>query len=71
MRVLITGSAGMLGSAVYPAFSAAGHEVVATDLEPREVAGLPMGRLDVRVHSEVTAAMTAPASSHRWQSARV
>lgn len=53
MRVLITGAAGMLGSAVYPAFAAAGHDVVATDLEPREVAGLPMGRLDVRVHSEL------------------
>lgn len=53
MRVLITGAAGMLGSAVYPAFAAAGHDVVATDLEPREVAGLPMGRLDVRVYSEL------------------
>ena len=53
MRVLITGAAGMLGSAVYPAFVAAGHAVVATDLEPREVAGLPMSRLDVRSFSEV------------------
>ena len=53
MRVLITGAAGMLGSAVYPAMVAAGHDVFATDLEPREVAGLPMGRLDVRVHSEL------------------
>jgi len=57
MRVLITGSAGMLGSAVYPAFVAAGHDVVATDLEPREMAGLPMGRLDVRVHAEVADAV--------------
>ena len=48
MRVVITGSAGMLGSAVLPAFVAAGHEVIATDLRPREVGGLPMGRLDVR-----------------------
>ena len=53
MRVLITGAAGMLGSAVYPAFIAAGHEVVATDLEPREVAGLPMSMLDVRDHAGV------------------
>jgi dTDP-4-dehydrorhamnose reductase len=53
MRVLITGAAGMLGSAVYPAMVAAGHDVVATDLEPREVAGLPMDRLDVRVYSQV------------------
>jgi dTDP-4-dehydrorhamnose reductase len=43
----------MLGSAVYPAFVAAGHEVVATDLEPREVAELPMGRLDVRMYSDM------------------
>lgn len=48
MRVLITGSAGMLGSAVYPAFVAAGHDVVATDLAPRPVGDLPMGGLDVR-----------------------
>jgi dTDP-4-dehydrorhamnose reductase len=57
MRVMITGSAGMLGSAVYPAFVAAGHDVVASDLEPREMAGLPMGRLDVRVHAEVADAV--------------
>ena len=48
MRVLITGSAGMLGSAVYPEFVSAGHSVTATDLTPRNVRGLPMGRLDVR-----------------------
>lgn len=57
MRVLITGAAGMLGSAVYPAFTAAGHDVVATDLVPRDVAGLPMGRLDVRVHADVVEAV--------------
>jgi dTDP-4-dehydrorhamnose reductase len=56
MRVLITGAAGMLGSAVYPAF-AARHDVLATDLEPREVAGLPMSSLDVRVHADVVAAI--------------
>jgi dTDP-4-dehydrorhamnose reductase len=59
MRVLITGAAGMLGSAVYPAFVAAGHEVVATDLAPREVAGLSMGMLDVRDHHQVVAAIEA------------
>jgi dTDP-4-dehydrorhamnose reductase len=48
LGVLITGSAGMLGSAVFPAFVDAGHDVVATDLVPRDVAGLPMGTLDVR-----------------------
>jgi nucleoside-diphosphate-sugar epimerase len=57
MRILITGAAGMLGSAVYPAFVAAGHDVVATDLDPRDVAGLPMGRLDVRDHGEMLAAI--------------
>ena len=54
MRVFITGSAGMLGSSVYPAFHGAGHEVVATDLTPRDVAGLPMGNLDVRDYRAVT-----------------
>jgi nucleoside-diphosphate-sugar epimerase len=48
MRVFITGSGGMLGSAVYPAFVRAGHEVTATDLVPRPAAGAPMGQLDVR-----------------------
>src|SRR5665811_1539950 len=38
----------MLGSAVFPTFANAGHDVGATDLQPREVRGLPMGRLDVR-----------------------
>ena len=57
MQILITGAAGMLGSAVYPAFIGAGHEVVATDLEPRDVAGLAMGRLDVRNHVDVTEAI--------------
>ena len=59
MRVLITGAAGMLGSAVYPAFVAAGHDVMATDLVPRDVAGLPMTRLDVREHSEMVAGIEA------------
>lgn len=56
MRVLITGSGGMLGSAVYPAFARAGHEVAATDLVPRPAPGLPMGLLDVRDHAAVRAA---------------
>jgi dTDP-4-dehydrorhamnose reductase len=55
MRVLITGSAGMLGSAVFPAFVDAGHDVVATDLEPRDVRGLSMEVLDVRDSAAVAA----------------
>lgn len=47
----------MLGSAVFPAFADAGHEVFATDLEPRDVAGMPMSRLDVRIHDDVAAAI--------------
>lgn len=58
MRVLITGAAGMLGSSVYPAFVKAGHEVIASDLEPRTVAGLPMERLDVRRFADVNAAVS-------------
>ena len=57
MRVLITGAAGMLGSAVFPAFVDAGHDVVATHLAPREVRGLPMGTLDVRDAAAVDAAV--------------
>lgn len=57
MRVLITGSAGMLGSAVYPAFVAAGHDTTATDLTPRPVGDLPMGTLDVRDFAAVRAAL--------------
>jgi dTDP-4-dehydrorhamnose reductase len=38
----------MLGSAVYPAFVQAGHEVVSTDLNPIDVGGLPVDFLDVR-----------------------
>jgi dTDP-4-dehydrorhamnose reductase len=57
MRVLITGSAGMLGSAVYPAFVAAGHDTTATDLNPRPVGALPMGPLDVRDFAAVRAAV--------------
>jgi dTDP-4-dehydrorhamnose reductase len=48
VKVLITGAAGMLGSAVYPAFVRGGHDVRATDLEPRTTDGLPMSVLDVR-----------------------
>lgn len=59
MRVLITGSGGMLGSAVYPAFVRAGHAVVATDLAPHPVGGLSMERLDVRDHSAVISAAEA------------
>ncbi len=55
MRVLITGSGGMLGSAVYPAFVRAGHDTVATDLVPRPEPGLPMDKLDVRDHAAVSA----------------
>jgi dTDP-4-dehydrorhamnose reductase len=53
VKVLITGSAGMLGSAVYPAFVRAGHDVRASDLAPRPEPGLPMSTLDVRDFSAV------------------
>jgi dTDP-4-dehydrorhamnose reductase len=49
----------MLGSAVYPAFVAAGHGVVATDLAPRDVDGLAMGALDVRDFDAVRGALEA------------
>lgn len=59
MKVLITGSAGMLGSALYPAFVRAGHRTIATDLEPRSVDNLPMDRLDVRDFQAVRQAVDA------------
>ena len=52
-------SSGHAGSAVYPAFVAAGHDVEATDLAPRDVRGLPMRHLDVRHHREVVDAIAA------------
>ncbi len=33
MKILVTGAAGMLGSALVPTFAAVGHEVVATDID--------------------------------------
>ncbi len=62
MKLLFTGSGGMLGSALVPAFVAAGHEVVATDLKPTTkpvwgVAGPELLPLDVRKRDEVTAAI--------------
>lgn len=48
----------MLGSAVYPAFVEAGHSVVATDICPRQVDGLPMRWLDVRDQEAVNDAIT-------------
>ena len=56
MQVLITGAGGMLGSSVFPAFVAAGNNVVATDLKPHPVGSLPMAELDVR---DATAVSTA------------
>ena len=58
MRVLITGAAGMLGSASTQRWRA-GHEVVATDLAPREVAGLSMSTLDVRDFDELVRMVNA------------
>lgn len=49
MKVLITGSAGMLGSAMLPAFRGAGHIVVPTDLRHRDGIWL----LDVREQAQV------------------
>jgi dTDP-4-dehydrorhamnose reductase len=58
MRMLVTGSNGMLGSALVPALVNAGHEIVATDIDLRDPrpwgAGYPALRhLDVRDLAEV------------------
>jgi dTDP-4-dehydrorhamnose reductase len=64
MKVLITGAAGMLGSGLVPAFVAAGHEVVATDInlgriDPFGAEGPQVQHLDVRDRSAVDAACDA------------
>jgi nucleoside-diphosphate-sugar epimerase len=51
--MLITGAAGMLGSAVVPAAPAAGYRVVATDIQPGAV------QLDVRDRTAVEAAVAS------------
>jgi dTDP-4-dehydrorhamnose reductase len=52
MRLLITGAAGMLGSALCPTLEAEGHEVRATDIR---LLGPGMDRLDVRDGAAVAA----------------
>jgi dTDP-4-dehydrorhamnose reductase len=64
MKVFITGSAGMLGTSLVPIFVAAGHDVVATDIDlskPRPWGpGFPgMGLLDVRDRDEIRSALGA------------
>lgn len=58
MKILATGSAGMLGSALVPALVAAGHDVVATDVNltephPWGAGGPQLRHLDVRDRDEV------------------
>lgn len=62
MRFLITGAAGMLGSAVVPALLRAGHHVVATDIDlstsrPWGHRGPTLAHLDVRSREELDEAM--------------
>jgi len=66
MRILVTGAAGMLGSALVPAFVAAGHDIVATDIDLSEPT--PWGphhpsisHLDVRDRQQVRHAFAAVA----------
>ena len=47
MKVFVTGCGGMLGSALYPALRAQGHDILATD---RSVNESWLSRLDVRDH---------------------
>ena len=58
MKILATGTAGMLGSSLVPALVAAGHDVVASDInlaEPRPwgLRGPRLERLDVRDRAQV------------------
>jgi len=54
MKILITGSAGMLGSALCPTLAQSGHKVFATDLIPEND---NIQLLDVRVHKQVAEAV--------------
>lgn len=64
MRILATGTAGMLGSSLIPALVRAGHEVVATDIDltntqPWGAAGPTLDWLDVRDPAAVKAAFAS------------
>ncbi len=61
MKLLITGSAGMLGTSIVPTLVAAGNEVVATDIDltnptPWGATGPKLDWLDIRDRSAVRAA---------------
>ena len=62
MRILLTGTAGMLGSGLVPQLQRSGHEVVATDINlldtrPWGEDGPELGYLDVRDQDAVEAAV--------------
>src|SRR5690348_15810792 len=67
MKMLITGAAGMLGSALVPALASAGHEVQPTDIDLRNTRpwspiapSIPeMTKLDVRSRDDIAAAVAA------------
>lgn len=58
MKILATGTAGMLGSSLVPALVQAGHQITATDinlsdLRPWGATGPPLSHLDVRDRQEL------------------
>ncbi len=61
MKVLLTGAAGLIGSASTQLLYARGHDVLATDLHPlpASLQDLPWRRLDVRQGEQVRSVLTA------------